>query len=138
MTLATPCAQVCPNPCRHGSGVGLGLVGNDDPSLQRNLLGQRHLRRACRFGITFTPGLAICFLASVLVKECPADRSGFRVARWRPDALLAGDAIGKAFHRRRWWTNSRVTADYAAEQRRSSDAPAFRELADDALGDIAH
>ena len=44
----------------------------------------------------------------------------------------------KAFHRRRWWTNSRVTADHAAEQRRSSGASAFRELVDDALSDIAH
>src|SRR5215470_14632689 len=54
---------------RHGSGVGLALVGNDDPPLPRNLLGQRHLRRACRFGTMFTPGLAIGFLASVLVQE---------------------------------------------------------------------
>ena len=53
-------------------------------------------------------------------------RSGFRVAGWRLDAVLPGDAIGKAFHRRRWWTNSRVTADHAAEQRRSSGARAFR------------
>jgi hypothetical protein len=68
----------------------------------------------------------------------PGRSSRFRVAGWRLDALLPGDAIGKAFHRRRWWTNSRVTADHAAEQRRSSGARAFRELTDDALGDIAH
>ena len=51
---------------------------------------------------------------------------------------MPGDAVGKAFHRRRWWTNSRVSADHAAEQRRSSGTSALRELADDALGDIAH
>src|SRR5215469_6773289 len=138
MTFAALRAQVCPNPCRHGSGVGLGLVGNDDPPLQRNLPGQRHLRRACRFGTKFTPGLAIGFLASVLVRNDLPGVPGFRVAGWRLDALLPGDAIGKAFHRRRWWTNSRLTTDHAAEQRPSSGASAFRELADDALSDIAH
>src|SRR6202040_1910614 len=105
---------------------------NDDPPLPRNLLGQRHLRRACRFGTKFTrgPAPAVGLLAGMLVQERPENRSRLRGVGWRPDALLPGGAIGQAIHRRRWWTNSRAPADDSGEQRWSDGAGTLSELAD--------
>ena len=78
------------------------------------------------------------FLGRVPVEECAADGSRLRVAGRRLDALLPGDAVGKALHRRRRWTISGAAVDRGAEQGRSCGSGAFLELADDALGDIAH
>src|ERR1700732_3625950 len=55
------------------------------------------------------------FLGRVPVEECTADGSRFRVSGWRLDALLPGDAVGKAFHRRRRWTTSSVAVHCNAE-----------------------
>jgi hypothetical protein len=74
----------------------------------------------------------------VSIEECAADGSRFRVAARRLDALLPGDAVGKAFHRRCWWTISGIAVDGSAEQRRSFARSAVLELADDALSYIAH
>jgi hypothetical protein len=74
----------------------------------------------------------------MLVEKCPADRNRRLVAGWRLNALLPGEAVGEALHRRRWWISSGVLANGSAKQGRSSGGGAFLELADDALGDIAH
>ena len=51
---------------------------------------------------------------------------------------MPGDAVGKAFHRRRRWATPGITVDGSAEHRRSSGSSAVLELADDPLSDIAH
>src|SRR5205814_8243793 len=136
--LAALRAQVCCNPCGHGSRTGLGLVGNDEPLLPRNLFGERYLRLTWRFGAGLSRRITAGFLGRVPVEECTADGSRFRVSGWRLDALLPGDAVGKALHRQRRWTTSSVAVHCRAEHLRSFARSAFLELADDALSDIAH
>ena len=122
----------------HGSRVGLGLVGNDDAFPLRNLLGVQHLCRTYRFGFMLPSRFTVGFLGRVFVEKCAADRYRRLVAGRRLDALLPGEAVGKALHRRRWRIPSGVFANCSAKQGRPSGGGALLQLADDALGDIAH
>src|SRR6266481_3045548 len=78
-------------------------------SLPRNFFGERHLCRTRRFGASLSGRFTASFLGRVSIEECAADGSRFRVAGRRLDALLPGDAVGKAFHRRCWWTHGLVS-----------------------------
>ena len=67
-----------------------------------------------------------------------ADRYRCLVAGRRLDALLPGETVGKTLHCRRWRIRSGTVADRSTKQGGSSAGGAFLELADNALGDIAH
>src|SRR4029077_10190906 len=101
-----------------------GLVGNDDTFLARNLFGERHLCRTWRFGASLSEPFTAGFLGCVSIEKRAADGSRFRIARGRLDPLLPGDAVGKAFHRRRWWTPPGAAVDRSAEHRRYSGSSA--------------
>jgi hypothetical protein len=60
------------------------------------------------------------------------------VTRRGLDALLPGETVGKALHRRRRRKRPVAVADRGAQQGWPAGGAAFLELADDALGNIAH
>ena len=74
----------------------------------------------------------------MFVEKFSADRYRRLVARRRLDALLPGEAVGKALHRRRRRKRSGAVADRRSKQGRPAGGRAFFELADDSLGDTAH
>ena len=78
------------------------------------------------------------FLGRVFVEKFSADRYRRLVAGWRLDALVPGETVGKALHRRRRRKRPGAVADRNAKQGRPAGGGAFLELANDALGDIAH
>ena len=125
-------------PRGHGSRVGLGLLGNDDAFPLRDLLGVQHLCRAYRFEVELPQRFTLGFLGRVFAEKFSADRYRRLVARRRLDALLPGETVGKALHRRRRRKRPVAVADRRAKQGRPAGGAAFLELADDALGDIAH
>src|SRR6202140_3471575 len=78
------------------------------------------------------------FLGCVLLEKRAADRYRRLVAGRRFDAVLPGEAVGEAPHRRRGGICCSAAADRSTKQGMSSDSGAFHEPADDALGDITH
>ena len=74
----------------------------------------------------------------MFAEKLAADRDRRFVAGRRLDALLADEAVGKALHRRRWRIRCGAVTDCSTKQGGPSDGGAVLELADDALGDIAH
>ena len=74
----------------------------------------------------------------MFVEKFAADRYRRLVAGRRLDALLPGEAVGKALHRRRRRKRFGTVADRRAQQGRPAGGAAFLEPADDALGNIAH
>ena len=119
------------------NGTGPGLLGLAALPL-RDLLGVQHLCRAYRFEVELPRRFTLGFLGRVFVEKFSADRYRRLVARWRLDTLLPGEAVGKALHRRRRRKRPVAVADRSAKQGRPAGGAAFLELADDALGDIAH
>src|SRR5271169_5824678 len=103
-------ASVRVYPRGYGSKVGLGLLGNDDAFPLRDLLGVQHLRRAYRFRVELTR-FTLGFLERVFVEKFSADRYRRLIAGRRLDALLSGEAVGKALHRGRRWICSGAVAD---------------------------
>src|SRR4051812_25818735 len=77
-------------------------------------------------------------LGRVFAEKLAADRHRRFVTRRRLDALLANEAVGKALHRRRWRIRCGAVTNCSTKQGGSSDGGAVLELADDALGDVAH
>src|SRR5271169_6408158 len=94
--LAALRASVRIYPRGQGSRVGLGLLGNDDAFSLRDLLGVQHLCRAYWFGVELHRSFVLGFLGRVFVEKFSADRYRRLVARRRLDALLPGEAVGKA------------------------------------------
>src|SRR5476651_1105553 len=78
-------ASVRVNPRRHGSRVGLGLVGNDDAFPLRNLLGVQHLCRTYRFGAELPSRFTVSFLGRMFIEKFAADRYRRLVAGRRLD-----------------------------------------------------
>src|SRR4030081_1845271 len=126
------------NPRRHSGRAGLGLVGNDEAFPLCDLLGVQQLGRTDRFGFKLPRRFAVGFLGSVFAEELAADRDRRFVAGRRLDALLADEAVGKALHRRRWRIRCGAVTDSSTKQGGPSAGGAVLELANDALGDIAH
>src|SRR4029077_13632375 len=131
-------ASVGVYPSGHCSRVGLGLLGNDDAFPLRYLLGVQHLCRVYRFGVGLPKRFTLGFLGRVFAEKFSADRYRRLVARRRLDSLLPDEVIGKALHRRRRRKRPRAVADRGTKQGSSASGATFFELADDALGDIAH
>src|SRR6202140_4430463 len=131
-------ASVRVYPRGHGSRVGLGLLGNDDAFPLRDLLAVQHLCRAYRFGVELPRRFTLGFLGRVFVEKFSADRYRRLVAGRRLDALLPGEAVGKALHRKRRRKRSGAVPDRSAKQGGPAATGAFLELADDSPGGTAH
>src|SRR5258708_30964191 len=73
----------------------------------------------------------------MFVEELAADRDRRFVAGRGLDALLPDEAVGKALHRG-WWRIRSGAVAACTKQGRPSSRSAVLQLANDALGDIAH
>src|SRR6516162_162430 len=120
----------------HSSRVGLGFLGNDDAFPLRDFLGIQHLCRA--YGFSAPSCFTLGFLGCVFFEKRAAYRYRRFVAVRGFDALLPGEAVGKALHRRRGWIRGGAVAARSAKEGKPASGGAVLQLADDAPGDIAH
>src|SRR3954471_9421580 len=85
------------------------------------------------------PGVSpTAFLGACSLRNLRQIRDRRFVAGRRLDALLADEAVGKALHGRRWRIRCGAVIDCSTKQGGASGGGACPQLADDAVGDIAH